>query len=527
MNLRLERLWAALRSSWRVSLRMRMVSISIGLSVLAVSVIGAYMMLIIQGNLFDSRRDQTVAETQSVTSNVQALFDGSIDSAGFIDIEGANAAAQTTIRATTASPGLAGFAILRSPGQATSQTMTSTSSVGFPLETVSDSLRMAVRADNTVVHYQSVSLPSGSPGIVTGALISVPTAGSYELYLVYDLTDLQTTLTFVQQTLIVGSNFFVLVVGLIVFIVTTRSIRPITMTAETAERFADGALDERIRVEGDDIVATLARSFNKMATSIQEQIVRLGTLSTLQQQFVSDVSHELRTPLTTIKITGNMLYERRHEFDKDTARAAELLHEKIGTFEYLLAELIELSRYDAGAATLEADPVVPVALVNEAVDSMRTLAENKGSELRIHAPGGHGTIQADSRRVRRIITNFLGNAIDHGEGKPIDIIVDSNHTAVSIAVWDHGVGIKPMDIHRVFDRFWRADPSRQRTTGGTGLGMAIAKGDAELHGGTIDVWSEPGNGACFRLTLPRVGDGEIIVPPIALPPVIDEETADA
>lgn len=518
----LGRQWELLLDSWRVSLRLRMVTISIALSVLAVSIIGAYMTIIIQGNFFDSRRDQAIAETQSVTSSVQALFDGSLDSSGYIDVEGANAAAQTTIRATTASPGLVGFAILRTPGQITNQTMMSTSSVGFPLDVVSTEMRNSVRTDEDVVHFQPVELPGGSPAIVTGARVSVPTAGAYELYLVYDLADLQETLQFVQSTLVVGSGFFVLVVGFIVYWVTTRSIRPIVTTAETAERFAAGALDERIEVEGNDIVAQLARSFNKMASAIQQQIVRLATLSSLQQQFVSDVSHELRTPLTTIKITGNMLYERRDQFDKDAARAAELLHEKTGTFEHLLSELIELSRYDAGAATIEKDPVVPVALVNEAVASMQALAENKGSELRVHAPGGHGSIDVDSRRIRRIVTNFLGNAIDHGEGEPIDIIIDSNQTAVSIAVWDHGVGMNETDITRVFDRFWRADPSRQRTTGGTGLGMAIAKGDAELHGGTIDVWSEPGKGACFRLTLPRVGAGEIFVSPFSLPPTLPE-----
>ena len=321
----LGRQWEQLLDSWRVSLRLRMVTISIALSVLAVSIIGAYMTIIIQGNFFDSRRDQAIAETQSVTASVQALFDGSLDSSGYIDVEGANAAAQTTIRATTASPGLVGFAILRTPGQVTNQTMMSTSSVGFPLDVVSSEMRNSVRTDDEVVHFQPVELPGGSPAIVTGARVSVPTAGAYELYLVYDLADLQETLQFVQSTLVVGSGFFVLVVGFIVYWVTTRSIRPIVTTAETAERFAAGALDERIEVEGNDIVAQLARSFNKMASAIQQQIVRLATLSSLQQQFVSDVSHELRTPLTTIKITGNMLYERRDQFDKDAARAAELL----------------------------------------------------------------------------------------------------------------------------------------------------------------------------------------------------------
>jgi two-component system sensor histidine kinase MtrB len=130
----------------------------------------------------------------------------------------------------------------------------------------------------------------------------------------------------------------------------------------------------------------------------------------------------------------------------------------------------------------------------------------------------------DARRIRRIVLNFLTNAIDHGEGKPIEVWVDSTSAAVAIAVRDYGVGMSSDEIARVFDRFWRADPSRQRQSGGTGLGMAIALGSATLHGGVIDVWAEPGAGACFRVTLPR--DGAVDpVSPLGLPPVTGGDDA--
>jgi two-component system sensor histidine kinase MtrB len=109
----------------------------------------------------------------------------------------------------------------------------------------------------------------------------------------------------------------------------------------------------------------------------------------------------------------------------------------------------------------------------------------------------------DARRVRRIVRNLLGNAIEHGEGRPIVITVDSDRHAVALGVRDFGLGMKPEDVERVFDRFWRADPSRKRTIGGTGLGMSIALGDARLHGGTLAVWSELGRGTNVVLTLPR------------------------
>lgn len=520
----LSRIAQRIRADWVGSLRLRMVAYSVGLSLVAVVLIGGFLSYTIERNLFESRRNEVIAETQAVSGSVQAQFDGAIDAQGFIDVENVNGIAQATIRSTTNSPGLVGFAILRAPGQTTDQVMTSTSSVDFPINVVSDQLRDAIHNDRANVHYQSVALVGGAPGIVTGTNIDVPTSGRYDLVLTYNLSDVQANLAFVQSALAAGGMFFVAITGVIVWIVTTRSIEPIMTTAATAKRFADGNLAERIEVEGTDVAAKLALSFNRMAESISGQINRLATLSTLQQQFVSDVSHELRTPLTTIKMAGSMLFSKRASFDKDSARAAELLHHQIATFEELLAELIELSRYDAGAAELELDAVAPAALAQSCIDELQSLAASHGSVLELHAPGGHSPVDLDPRRVRRILHNFMTNAIDHGEGKPIEVWVDSTTSAVAFAVRDYGVGMTPDETARVFDRFWRADPSRQRQSGGTGLGMAIALGYAHLHGGVIDVWAEPGNGACFRLTIPRDG-AEDPVSPLGLPPEIGETDA--
>jgi len=512
------------RESWVGSLRLRMTAVSVGLSLVAVLAIGGFLSFTIERNLFESRRNEVVSETQAVMGIVQSQFDGVTNADSSIDIEEANSNAQATIRATTNSPGLLGFAILRAPGQYTDQVMTSSSSIGFPLTVVSDSLREAIHEDRTNVYFQSVEVPGGSPGIVTGTNIDVPIAGRHDLILVYDLADVQASLTFVQSALVFGELFFVAITGLIVWLVTTRSIQPIITTAAMAERFAAGNLDERIEVEGTDVSAKLASSFNRMAESISGQINRLESLSTLQQQFVSDVSHELRTPLTTIKLAGSMLFKQRNTFDKDSARAAELLHRQIDTFEGLLTELIEMSRFDAGAAELELDPITPAVLAQSCIDDLAPLARAQGSTINLFAPGGHLPVDLDSGRVRRILQNFLSNALDHGEGGPIEVWVDSTSTAVSFAVRDHGVGMSSDDVKRVFDRFWRADPSRQRQTGGTGLGLAIALGYAKLHGGVIDVWSEPKHGACFRLTIP-LGGAVDPVSPLGLPPIAEEADA--
>jgi len=168
-----------------------------------------------------------------------------------------------------------------------------------------------------------------------------------------------------------------------------------------------------------------------------------------------------------------------------------------------------------------------VQLAQDIVGSMTTLAEKYGSELSLRAPGGHFDADVDPRRVHRIVTNLIGNAIEHGEGKPIEIEVDSNATAVAIAVRDFGVGMTDEQLSQAFSRFWRADPSRQRTLGGTGLGLAISLEDTRVHQGTLDVWASPGRGARFRLTLPRSQSIPIVSSPLSLEPTAPVAGGDA
>jgi two-component system sensor histidine kinase MtrB len=506
---------------WRASLLVRTVALTAALSGLAVTAIGGYMSLTIQASLFQARLDQVVSESVLTQAQIQSLFDNSITPAGTIDVETANSSAQTAIRTTQTAPGQGGFAILRTPGQITPQTMTSTSTAGLDLSVLTGRLRQAVVQAPSLVHYQSVSLPTAEgavPALVTGSVVQVPTAGQYEVYLIYDLADVQETLTLVQRTLIAGSALLVLTIALVAWITVRVAITPVRIAAQTAERLAEGYLEERIPERGEDVIATLARSFNKMAASMQSQIGRLARLSQLQQRFVSDVSHELRTPLTTIRLAAEVLNERRGEWDPESQRTLELLLTQIERFELMLTDLLEMSRYDAGAVRLDHDTINIVELVRDCLDQLAPLAEQKGSHLVLEVLGGYGVVEADARRIRRIVLNFVGNAIDHGEGHPIVTFVDSNADTVAVAVRDWGVGMTQSESARVFDRFWRADPSRQRTTGGTGLGLAIALEDARVHGGEIDVWSRKGEGSCFRLTLPRVSGAALGPSPLPLPP---------
>jgi two-component system sensor histidine kinase MtrB len=280
-----------------------------------------------------------------------------------------------------------------------------------------------------------------------------------------------------------------------------------------------------MHVRGDDDIARLATSFNQMAASLQKQIRQLEELSRVQRRFVSDVSHELRTPLTTVRMAGDVLHDARERFDAPTARAAELLQRELDRFEMLLADLLEISRFDAGAAVLDLEDVDLVALARRVADSTRPLAEARGTSVVVRAGSRPCVAEVDPRRVERIVRNLVTNAIDHADSSDVEIVVESDDEATALAVRDHGVGLRPGEAVMVFNRFWRADPARARTSGGTGLGLSISLEDAHLHGGWLQAWGEPGGGAQFRLTLPRRAGDRLDSSPLPLVPADAGTTA--
>jgi two-component system sensor histidine kinase MtrB len=271
-------------------------------------------------------------------------------------------------------------------------------------------------------------------------------------------------------------------------------------------------------VKGEDEVARLGASFNHMAASLQEQITQLATLSQMQQRFVSDVSHELRTPLTTVRMAAEVLYDARDDFDPINKRSAELLYNQVERFQSLLADLLEISRFDAGVAMLDAEATDIVQLISHVMEGAAPVAEEYGSKMMLNAPEGSVVVEMDSRRIDRILRNLILNALEHGEGRPVNISVASNGDAVAVTVRDHGIGMSPAEAARVFDRFWRADPARARTTGGSGLGLSIAAEDTKLHNGWLQAWGNTGVGSSFRLTLPLKQGGTITKSPLPLDP---------
>ena len=396
------------------------------------------------------------------------------------------------------------------------------SSSGIGLDSVPQELRQQVNIRDgmyiVATHVVISGEESGQPGIVVGTSLITSAGERFPVYYVFPMTSEVTTLRDIQRA--VYSTGAVLLLGLtaIAYLVTSQVVRPVRKAGRTARRLASGQLDERMPVRGTDDLASLAISMNEMASDLQQRIRELETLSTVQRSFVSDVSHELRTPMTTIKMASDLLYEERGELSPKVRRTVELMNTEIERFSSMLADLLEISRFDAGVAALELDEADLGMLVASEVQAQETFAHSQGSELRLHLKGA-ASAQLDSRRIRRIVRNLLTNAIDHGEGRPIDVTVASDEEAVAITVRDHGIGFQAELSSRVFDRFWRADPSRARAAGGSGLGLAISREDARLHRGWLSAWGRPGLGAQFRLTLPRNPDVTLNSSPLPIIPV--------
>ncbi len=336
-----------------------------------------------------------------------------------------------------------------------------------------------------------------------GALITLPELGDYELYVVFPLTDVEKSLHLVRNYLSIIGTILILLIGLTSAWFTQRSIKPVREAALIAEEFTSGLLDRRILIKGEDEMARLGRAFNEMAVVLSRQISRLENLSRLQQRFVSDVSHELRTPLTTMKMASGVIHANRDFFAPAVARSAELLQVQMERFEKLLADLLEVSRFDAQAAAVDLVEFDICATLERTIDYV--LGADK-TFLQLKLPEGPVIILADERRIERIFRNLITNAVDHRNEGNVEITVAHNEQVVSVGVRDYGVGFARKDSQRVFERFWRADPSRARSSGGTGLGLAISQEDALLHHGKIEAWGRPFHGANFVLTIPKTNE---------------------
>jgi two-component system sensor histidine kinase MtrB len=509
---------------WRRSLQVRVVISTLALSTAVVFVLGMVLQNEIIARLVSAKQDAAIAQTGVAQRTVSAALRGVDSSADNLPITLSGALASLTTTSAAAGPGAqpavssaAGafvpILVQSSPGQSDSL------SVG-PYLDVPQTLRLFVQNGQSGYLMTTVSTPTGSQiFLVVGAPISVTFSPPVQLYMMFSMSTEQNTVGVVQEDLVLGGLVLVLLLASITNLVIRQVVRPVRNAAEIAERFAEGHLDERMRVIGEDDVARLAESYNQMAESIQAQIHQLEDFGQLQRRFTSDVSHELRTPLTTVRMAADVLHASREQFPSGLARSTELLVDELDRFEALLGDLLEISRLDAGVEELQSEQVDVRGLARSAVNAVQGLIEATNTTVELDLPDTEATADVDSVRVERILRNLLANAVDHGEGVPVRLTIAANETAIAVSVRDYGVGLRIGEAELVFNRFWRADPSRNRRTGGTGLGLAISVEDARLHGGWLEAWGEPGKGACFRLTLPRVPNTELTDSPLPLPPL--------
>ncbi len=519
----------AVRRLWRRSLFIRVASLTLVLSITVVGALGFLLLSRVTTGLLEAKERSAVSEASAGLGEAQRLLDAANTGPSTPSPSRLVDTVVTSLATRAGSP--ATFDVLL---------LSTLPDIGAPergtnlvaVSSIPPELRDAVTQDRRQSWtFSEIRFLDGrsSPGFVVGAPLSIPTVGPYELYYLFPLSQEQQTLDLVSSSILTAGIVLVGLLGAVAWIVTRQVVVPVRAAAKTAERLSSGNLDERLPIRRDDDLDQLARSFNAMAESIDAQITQLEELSRVQQRFVSDVSHELRTPLTTIRMAADVLFESRQSLTAETARSTELLQNQLDRFEALLSDLLEISRFDAGAAKLASDSVDVATLVQHVIDGTEPLAQSHNLRVRFASYERPCNVVCDARRIERIIRNLVDNAVEHGNEKGVLVELAGDDDVVSCTVRDFGVGMRPGEASLVFNRFWRADPARARTTGGTGLGLAIALEDAHLHGGWLEAWGEPGIGACFRLTLPRVAGAAVThaVLPLSDEVSDDEESSDA
>ena len=520
--------FARVLTQWRRSLALRVVVSTVLLAALVISIVGWLLVQQTREGLLDHRITAVLAEAGNETTDAE----NRLARAQGNDLDASRQ--RTDLVSPMITRGKAsGFSVLLSGPVGSSQGGTTGVNIytqGLDLDSVPKTLSQRFsKPAATTWTYTKIKATSDSgeitegAGIVVGSQVKLPADGAtYTLYYFFPLDEEHETLALVTRALATAAALLLVLVAGMTWLVTRQVVSPIRLARRGAERLAAGMLQERLAVRGEDDLARLATSFNQMASNLQSQIRQLEELSRVQRRFVSDVSHELRTPLTTVRMASDVLHDAREDFDPATSRAAELLQMELDRFETLLADLLEISRFDAGAAVLDVEDVDLVDVVLRVVDMTRPLAEQRGTRILVKAIG-QCLAEADPRRVERIVRNLIANAIDHAESGDIVVSVASNREAAAISVRDYGVGLEPGSSALVFNRFWRADPARARTSGGTGLGLSIAREDTHLHGGWLQAWGRPGGGALFLLTLPRRRGGVISSSPLPLIPADSQE----
>ncbi|HEV8546566.1 MAG TPA: HAMP domain-containing sensor histidine kinase [Candidatus Limnocylindrales bacterium] len=377
--------------------------------------------------------------------------------------------------------------------------------LGGALELLSPELKQIVASGN--LGYQRVTVggepylvlagrrPSAGPGLPAGP----------DFYFFFPARGVDDALALLAVGLVVGGAVAILLAAIAGGLLARGVLRPVGEASAAAHRIAAGDLSARVPVGGDDEFGAWAASFNRMAGALEEKVAQLQEAQSRQRRFVSDVSHELRTPLTALVNEAQMLGGHLEALPADARRVGELLTTDVARLRVLVDDLMEISRFDAAVEELQLADIDLEAF-------LRAVVASRAPEAHLHIPAGRVFLRTDPRRLERIIGNLIDNARQHAGAAGLEVRADLRDGSAYVAVLDRGRGVDPVDLPFLFERFYKADPSRHG--GSSGLGLAIARENAELLGGQLTARGREGGGMIFELRIPvtpslRGGDGQV------------------
>ncbi len=374
----------------------------------------------------------------------------------------------------------------------------------FTLKDVPKSLRTAVNKKQSVssankyayhLYWQRI-VDHDQPYLVGGAKVI---GGGPTGYMLKSLEPEAKDLNSLAWSLGIATGLALIGSALLAQAAATTVLKPVQRLGIAARRLGEGKLDTRLRVSGTDELAELSRTFNRAAESLEKTVADMSAREEASRRFVADMSHELRTPLTAITAVTEVLEE---ELDAETGSvdpmiepAVRLVVSETRRLNDLVENLMEVTRFDAGTARLVMDNVDIADQITACIDARAWL-----DAVELDAERGM-MARLDPRRLDVILANLIGNALKHG-GSPVRVSVREEGEDLLIRVRDHGPGIPEDVLPHVFDRFYKASASRPRSEG-SGLGLSIARENANIHGGEITADNSPGGGAVFTLRLPR------------------------
>lgn len=352
------------------------------------------------------------------------------------------------------------------------------------------------------------SLLVGMSVVFAGPVGGVPVASGVHVFLTVPQTSEQASVDALVAA-VERATVPALGVAVLLALFAARGVlRPVRALRRATRSIAEGRLDTRLDVNGSDELADLSHTFNETAAALEQSVAELRAMEARARRFVADVSHELRTPLAAMSAVTDLLDEEAAHLDPDTATAVRLISEETVKLARLVEDLMEISRFDAGAAVLHLDEI-------DLAESIRRTLASRGwsDEVETALPGPDELRgRVDPRRLDVVVANLVGNALRHG-GRPVRVGLSRGDSkdgsevgsevgsAAVIEVTDSGPGIPDDVLPYVFDRFYKSDSARTRTEG-SGLGLAITEENVRMHGGTVRAANRSGGGAVFTVELP-------------------------